>query len=113
MKKLIFGMAVVLLGVSAAMSYTLAGYRWPDNAKITMAVNGNFPAPSAFNDAELVRVSLVHVMLDLWNPALQANSIPIRFADGGKTSISDVGCDQTNIITFTDTKSPLSNGVLA
>ncbi len=113
MRKLVLVMAVVLLGVSAAMSYTLAGYRWPDNAKITMAVNGNFPAPSSFNNAELVRQTLVHVMLDLWNPALQANGIGIRYADGGKTAISDVGCDQTNIITFTDTKVQLPNGVLA
>ena len=110
-----FGFAYTLQ-YSAFSDGTSAFLKWQPNAQITMVVSTSFPGPSAFNSPFLVQ-SIVQHEERVWNATLQAQGLGIRFVDGGTTStISDVGCDGVNVITFTNNEpaSQITNpGILA
>jgi uncharacterized protein (TIGR03437 family) len=114
--------AAVVIGATGAWTYTLQygidangnGYfkHWdtgtaanPTSATVNMAMNLTFPAPSNFNDPNVVRAMFLNDMV-IWNNILKSNNIRVQFADGGvNNTLKDPACDGVNLITLVSSNS--------
>jgi uncharacterized protein (TIGR03437 family) len=125
----LFLVIAIVAVATCAWAYTLqystdpttgAGYfmKWTTGTTpvtVTMVYNLTFPSQSSFVNPTLVQAVLRNDMLNIWNGTLKANNIPVRFADGGTTTVSDLSCNGTNMITFSNSNAAYTvpNGVLA
>jgi uncharacterized protein (TIGR03437 family) len=75
-----------------------------------------YPSSSSVPNPSLVQAVFRNDMLNVWNPILKSNNVPVQFADGGPSTLTNSACDGVNLITFVNastTYTPPAAGVLA